>query len=78
MSKKVILNIQIYAILNAKAEKIFEAQGIDSSYVINVIYNYVEKNKKLPFDVNVPSKQTIDVINELESGKGKKFKNIKS
>lgn len=52
--------------------------GLSISDAIRLLMMRVADERRLPFEVKVPSAITRKVIAELESGKGKRFKNVQS
>lgn len=58
----------------AKAYAIFEAVGLKPTQAINLFLRQVALRGGLPFDVKVPNAETIEAMQELEAGKGKRYK----
>lgn len=61
-----------------RATDALEAMGLSVSDAIRLLMLRIADEKRLPFEVRVPNKVTKDAIDELEAGKGKKFKSIKA
>ena len=59
-----------------KASKALEAMGLSISDAIRILMLRVADERRLPFEVKVPNKITQKAINELETGKGKKFTSV--
>lgn len=59
-----------------QAKDILKTIGLTYSQAIGVFNNMIVLNKGLPFDVKIPTEKTQKALDELESGKGKNFKNI--
>ncbi len=59
-----------------RAAEALQAMGLSISDAIRLLMLRVADEHRLPFEVKVPNKQTLDAINELETGKGKKFNSI--
>ena len=62
----------------ARAADALEAMGLSISDAIRLLMLRVADERRLPFAVKAPNAQTKKAINELESGKGKKFNSITS
>jgi len=61
-----------------RASDALEAMGLSISDAIRLLMLRVADEKRLPFEVRVPSAQTRKAINELESGKGRSFTSVKA
>ncbi len=59
-----------------QAESIFKELGLSVSTAYNLFYKQVIAHRGLPFNVEIPNKRTIKAIEELENGKGKRFKSL--
>ena len=59
-----------------RAAEALEAMGLTISDAIRLLMLRVAEERRLPFDVKVPSATTRKAIAELESGKGKKFASV--
>lgn len=54
------------------------SMGLSISDAIRLLMLRVADEQRLPFEVKVPNKKTLEAMAELESGKGKKFKTVKA
>lgn len=61
-----------------RAADALEAMGLSISDAIRLLMLRVADERRLPFEIKVPNSHTRKAITELESGKGKRFKNIKT
>ena len=61
-----------------RASDALEAMGLSISDAIRLLMLRVADEKRLPFEVRVPNSQTRRAINELETGKGKKFRSVET
>ena len=61
-----------------RAADALEAMGLSISDAIRLLMLRVADEKRLPFEVKVPSTVTKKAIAQLEAGKGKRFKTVKS
>ena len=60
-----------------RASDALEAMGLSISDAIRMLMLRIADEKQLPFSVKVPNAKTKKAIAELETGKGKRFKNSK-
>jgi len=77
MSKAATINARIEPALKMQAETILHKVGLSAAEAIRIFYSQVCLQNGLPFDVKIPNKKTRDAIEELESGKGQRFKSMK-
>lgn len=61
-----------------RATDALEAMGLSVSDAIRLLMLRIADERRMPFEVRVPNKTTINAINELELGKSKSFKDVKS
>ena len=61
-----------------RAADALEAMGLSISDAIRLLMLRVADERRLPFEIKVPNARTRKAMDELESGKGKKFSNIDS
>jgi DNA-damage-inducible protein J len=61
-----------------RAADALEAMGLSISDAIRLLMLRVADEQRLPFEVRVPNATTRKAIAELESGKGKRFRNVKA
>lgn len=73
MNKAATINARIEPALKSQAEAILHRVGLSTAEAIRIFYTQICLNKGLPFEVKLPNKETLDAINELESGKGTKY-----
>ncbi|HEX3437354.1 MAG TPA: type II toxin-antitoxin system RelB/DinJ family antitoxin [Pseudacidobacterium sp.] len=59
-----------------RAAGALEAMGLSISDAIRLLMLRVAEERRLPFEVKAPNTKTRKAIRELESGKGKRFKNV--
>jgi DNA-damage-inducible protein J len=59
-----------------RAAGALEAMGLSISDAIRLLLLRVADERRLPFEVKVPSAKTRKAIAELESGKGKRFADV--
>jgi len=60
------------------ASQALQAMGLSISDAIRMLMLRIADEQRLPFDVKVPNKATLDAIAELESGNGKKLGSLEA
>ncbi len=61
-----------------RATAALEAMGLSVSDAIRLLMFRVADEHRLPFEIKAPNSHTQKAIIELESGKGKRFRNVKA
>lgn len=61
-----------------KATAALEAMGLSVSDAIRLLMLRIAYEERLPFEIRVPNKTTIEAIDELEAGQAKRFDSIDS
>jgi len=59
-----------------QAKEILKKLGLSYSQVINALNDIIVSNKGLPFDLEIANNETKKAFKELETKKGKTFKNL--
>ena len=59
-----------------QAKEILSQMGLNYSQAISVFNNMIVLNKGLPFELKIPNDKTKLALHELETKKGKSFKNV--
>ena len=73
MNKAATINARIETSLKHQAEGILHSVGLSTAEAIRIFYTQICLKKGLPFEVTLPSAETMTAINELESGKGARY-----
>ena len=73
MSTDTIVRARIDSNTKARAEEVLQAMGLSVSDAICLLLMRVADEKRLPFEVKVPNAATVEAMQELEDGKGKRF-----
>ncbi len=68
---------RIDAVTKKRAANALEAMGLSISDAIRLLMLRVSDEQRFPFEIKAPNAHTKKAIAELESGKGKRLKNIK-
>ena len=59
-----------------QAEHILKGLGLSVSTAFNLFYKQIIAHNGLPFNVEIPNKETIKAIERARRGEGKRFKNV--
>lgn len=78
MMKASSVNVRIEPELKHDAEAILHEIGLSSADAVRILYRQICLRKGLPFEVKLPSAISQTAIDELELGKGHKYKDFKS
>ena len=73
MRANAIVRARIDPDVKARATEALEALGLSVSDAIRLLLVRIAEEKRLPFTSREPNAITAKAINELESGKGKRF-----
>lgn len=73
MRTDTVVRARIDPDIKARATEVLEALGLSVSDAIRLLLIHIAEEKRLPFTDRVPNAVTTKAINELESGKGKRF-----
>lgn len=74
MTADTVVRARIDARTKKKAAAALDAMGLSISDAIRLLLLRVAEEKRLPFAVRAPNKATAKALDELEAGKGKKFR----
>jgi len=74
--KDAVVKARIEPSLKRETEAILDGLGISTTEAIRMFLTQVRLQKGLPFEVRIPNAATQAAINELESGKGKRFDSV--
>jgi DNA-damage-inducible protein J len=75
MTQKHLVNTNLSDKLETEAAEVLADLGMTISEAVSIFLTKIVKEKAWPFDLT-PNQDTIDAINELESGGGTKFNSI--
>jgi len=73
MSADAVVRARIDSETKERAVVALEAMGLSVSDAIRLLMVRIAEEQQLPFVVQVPNKVTAKAIDELESGRGKRF-----
>ena len=75
MSADTVVRARIDSETKERATAALEAMGLSVSDAIRLLMLRVADEQRLPFAVQVPNATTAKALEELETGKGKRFDN---
>lgn len=76
MNKTTTISARIEPALKKKAGAILRALGISHSDLVSMTYRQVVRQRGVPFDVKVPNATTRKIIEDVRTGKGKRFNTV--
>jgi DNA-damage-inducible protein J len=76
MGKTAYITARIEPKLKASAEGVLQRLGMSTSDAITVFLRQVTLRRGLPFEVRIPNAATRKAMQELESGRGRRFATI--
>jgi DNA-damage-inducible protein J len=78
MEKSSTLSMRIEPHLKAQAEAILRKNGLSSAQAIRIFYSQICMHQGLPFEIKIPNALSKLAMEELESGKGETYPNMKA
>ena len=73
MRSDTVVRARIDSDTKAKATEALHSMGLSVSEAIRLLLARVAEERRMPFDVKVPNRKTLDAVRELEEGRGKRF-----
>lgn len=77
MSANALVQARINEAVKKEATTVLAKMGLTVSDAVRLLLTKVAREHTLPFDVRRPNAKTKAAMQELETGKGKRFKNVK-
>ena len=77
MSSDTVVRARIDSETKGRATEALRAMGLSVSDAIRLLLVRVADEQRLPFSVRVPNAATIEAMEELEEGKGRRFDSAK-
>jgi DNA-damage-inducible protein J len=78
MAADQIVRARIDASTKKRAAAALKGMGLSISDAIRLLMLRVADEKRLPFEIKTPNRETIRAMDELNRGKGKRFKTDKA
>jgi DNA-damage-inducible protein J len=73
MASNTVVRARIDSETKVKATAALEAMGLSVSDAIRLLMMRIADERKLPFEVKVPNAKSVQAMEQLEEGKGKRF-----
>ena len=73
MSKDSVVRARIDSTTKEQAAAVLQTMGLTVSDAVRLLLIRVAEEKQLPFTVQVPRPATIEAMEELDAGKGRRF-----
>ncbi len=70
-------NLRLDIEAKKQAYEIFAQVGLKPAQAINLFLRQVALRGGIPFDIKIPNAETLEAMEELASGGGKRYKNSK-
>ena len=77
MPANALVQARIDEAVKKEATTVLAKMGLTVSDAVRLLLTKVAREHTLPFDVRIPNAETKAALEELEAGKGKRFKNVK-
>jgi DNA-damage-inducible protein J len=77
MSANALVQARVDEAVKKEAANVLARMGLTVSDAVRLLLTKVAREHTLPFDVRTPNAKTKAAMQELEVGKGKRFKNVK-
>ncbi len=78
MAKTAMTHARLTLEIKRQAEAILKELGISISAAHEMFYRQIIARQGLPFDLQIPNKDTRQSMMEARHGKGKKYDNVKT
>ena len=70
------LRIRIDKTTKDDAERVLGELGVNPSDAVRMFYRYIILHDGIPFEVRIPNAETVEAIEELDSGGGKSYTTV--
>ncbi len=77
MSANALVQARVDGKIKKEAANVLASMGLTVSDAVRLLLTKVAREHALPFDVRIPNEKTKEAMQELEAGKGARFKNVK-
>lgn len=78
MAKSAMTHARLTPEVKEKAEEILKQLGISISSAYELFYRQIIIHNGLPFDVRIPTAETIQAMHEARNGKGKRLATVEA
>jgi DNA-damage-inducible protein J len=69
MAKTAIIHARTESKLKTEVERIFKSLGLTTTQAVNLFFRQVKIRKGIPFQVEIPNKETLQSFKDSEEGK---------
>jgi len=76
MNKTAMAHARLTPEVKEKAEKILKELGISISTATEMFYRQIIAHHGLPFDPRIPTKETLEAMEDARAGKGKEYDTV--
>ena len=70
MAKTEMIRARVEPDLKREAEELFSELGLSATEAITLFYKQVTMHRGLPFDVRVPTAETVEALQQVRDGVG--------
>ena len=78
MAKTAMTHARLTPDIKKNAETILRELGISVSSAYELFYRQIIAHHGLPFDVHIPTRDTVNAMQDARNGKGKRYDNVDS
>ena len=78
MAKTAMTHARLTPEIKENAESILKELGISISSAYELFYRQIIAHHGLPFDVYIPTRETIQAMQDARNGKGKRYDSVDS
>ena len=75
MANSTTIQTRIDPKVKKQAKKILDTLGLTMSEAIGAYLRQIVLRKGIPFELKIPNETTMEAVEQIETGKGKTFKN---
>lgn len=76
MANETYIQARIDPDIKAQARSVLDKLGLSMSEAIGIYIRQIVLQQKIPFELKLPNKATLQAVEQLESGKGVTFNNV--
>jgi DNA-damage-inducible protein J len=69
MAKTAIIHARTEPKLKTEVERIFKSLGLTTTQAVNLFFRQVKIRKGIPFQIEIPNKETLQSFKDSEEGK---------
>jgi DNA-damage-inducible protein J len=73
-----IIHTPIDTVIDAKAKLVLSNLGLSMNEAITLFLNHIVENKKIPFSINIPNKETLAAIEDARNGNVERYASLEA